>query len=126
MRAKQVERQERVPEVIEHAHKQHHVEALSQLRDAIDGESAKFDIRAANFGGEAGLCEIALVGIDANHAAGAAALHLEAIKSGVTADIEHGLATKILWNRVREAPPFDRRIVAQEMMRRGMDAAQVD
>ena len=66
-----------------------------QLRDVVDIELAELDIGAVDLGGETGLREVLRVGIDSDHARGAAPLHLEGIEAGIAADIEHGLAAEV-------------------------------
>ena len=70
--------------------------------------------------------EVVVVEVDADHARGAAPLHLDGVEAGVAADVEHGLAGEVLRDGVLEAAPLDVRVVAQEMLGRGLDAAQVD
>ena len=45
-----------------------------------------------HLGGEARLREVVVVEVDAEHALGAAPLHLDGVEAGVAADVEHGLA----------------------------------
>ena len=88
----QVERQQRMAQVVEHAHEQHEVELLAERADVVDREVAEFDVEAVDLGGEARLRQIVLVEVDAEHALGAAPLHLHRVEAGVAADIEHRLA----------------------------------
>jgi hypothetical protein len=73
----QVQRQQRMAQVVEHAHEHHEVEALAQLADVVDRQLAKLDVLALHLGGEAGLLQVAVVEVDAEHAIGAAPLHLD-------------------------------------------------
>jgi hypothetical protein len=122
----EVEGQQRMAQMIEHAHEEHDVEALAQGTDVVDRELAELDVLARHFGREARLREVALVEIDAEHARGAALLHLDRVEAAVAADVEHGLAREVLRDRVREAAPFDGGVVAEEMVRGGPGAVEVD
>jgi hypothetical protein len=64
--------------------------------------------------------------VDAENAAGAAALHLQRVEAAVAADVEHAAAGEILGHGGLEAAPLDRRIIAEKMLGRGFDPAQVD
>ena len=88
----EVQREQRVPQVVEHAHEQHDVEALVEPTDLEHRQLAQLDVDAADLGGEAGLREVALVAVDAEHALGATALHLDGIEAAVAADVEDGAA----------------------------------
>src|SRR5712671_2117602 len=59
-------------------------------------------------------------------AGGAAPLHLQRVESAVTADVEHRPPAQIGRDRVGEALPFDRRVIAEEMVGRGLDPAEID
>ena len=48
---------------------------------------------------------------------GAAPLHLDRVEAGVAADVEHGPAAEVGRHRMGEAPPLHRRIVVQEVVR---------
>ena len=126
MLADQVEREQRVAQVVEHAHEEHEVEPLAQRADVVDRELAELDLEPSHLGGEARLGEVALVAVDAEHARGAAPLHLDGVEAGVAADVEHGLAGQVGRDRVGEAPPLHRRVVAEEMVGRGPTPSQVD
>ena len=104
----QVEREQRMAQVVEHAHEEHDVEPLAERADVVDGQLAELDVEPVDLGGEARLRQIVLVGVDAEHARGAAALHLHRVEAGVAADVEHGLAAQIGRDRVREARHFTR------------------
>lgn len=64
----EVERQERVPQVVEHAHEYDDVEFFGQLGDFIDAHLVKFDFSAGLFEGELRLGQVAWIGIDATKA----------------------------------------------------------
>jgi hypothetical protein len=91
----EVEREERVAEVVEHAHEDDEVEALPEAGDVVDVEAAELDVEAGGLGGEAGLGEVALVAVHPEDAGGAAALHLEGVEAAVAADVEDGLAGEV-------------------------------
>ena len=48
----QVERQQRMAQMIEHAHEQHEVEALAQRGDVVDRQLAELDVEPDHLGGE--------------------------------------------------------------------------
>ena len=61
----EVERQQRVAQVVEHAHEEHDVEPLAERADVVDRQLPEFDVEPAHLGGEAGLRQIILVEVDA-------------------------------------------------------------
>src|SRR4051812_47139962 len=93
MLADEVEGEERVAQMIEHAHEDHEVEGLADRTDVIDVELGELDyiVVAEHLGGEPGLIEIALVAVDAEHAARSAAFHFDRIEAGIAANVENGL-----------------------------------
>src|SRR5437016_2313878 len=115
MIVQQIEREQWMSQVVQHAHEKHDVKPLSQGGNVVDGQLAKLDVDAGDFRGEPRLGEVPAVGVDADHAVGVAALHLDRVEAGVAADIENGLAAKVPGYGVRKPAPFDRRIVAEEM-----------
>ena len=78
--------------MVEHAHEQHDVEPLAQRADVVDRQLPELDLGSADLGGEPRLRQIVVVEVDAEHALGAAPLHLDRVEAGVAADVEHGLA----------------------------------
>ena len=92
----EVEREQRVAQVIKHAHEEHDVEALAQRADVVDRELAELDVEPADLGGKARLRQVVVVEVDAEHPLGPAPLHLDRVEAAVAADIEHGLAGEIL------------------------------
>ena len=126
MLADKVECEQRMPQMVQHAHEDHEVEPLPDRAHIVDVELGELDIVIAErFAREPGLREIALVAVDAEHARRAAALHLDRIEAGVAADVEHALARKILRQMRREAAEFRAWIIAEEMVGRGPHAAEV-
>src|SRR5579871_463856 len=121
----QIQRQQRMPEVVEDAQKQHQIKLLPERADLVHRHPAELNRRARNFRDESRLLQISFVGIDAKHARGAAPLHLDRIESRVAADIEHGFPSEIRRDRMRELLPFERRVISQKMMRRGFHAAEI-
>ena len=122
----EVEREQRVAQVVEHPEEEHEVEALVEGGDVVDRELAELDVHAAHLGGEARLGEIAVVEIHGDHPVGAAPLHLDGVEAGVAADVEHGPPAQVARHRLGEVRPLVRRIVVQEMLGRGGDAAEVE
>src|ERR1051326_2977035 len=126
MLADEIERQERVSQMVKDPEEQHEVEALAECADVIDRELREFDIEAAHLSREARLPEIALVVIDREHARRAAPLHFQRIEPGIAADIEDGLAGEVGRDRIREMPPLYRRIVTEKIVRGGFHPVQVE
>ena len=62
---------------------------LAERADVVDRELPELDVEAEHLGGEARLREVILVEIDAEHALGAAPLHLDRVEAAIAADIEH-------------------------------------
>src|SRR6185437_5015828 len=112
--------------MIEHAHEDDPIELLAELAYFIDGEPVKFNVRAHHLGREPRLREIALVVVDRDYAVGAAPLHFERIEAGVAADIEHCFPAQIPRNRMLETLPLEARIVTEKMVRRGLDAVEIE
>jgi hypothetical protein len=121
----EIERQERMPQVVENAHEKHHVEALAERSQVVDGELAELDVMARGLSREAGLGEIRIVEIDAQNPARPALLHLDRVEAAVAADVEHGFARQVLRDRARELLPFDRRIITEKMVGSGPNAVQL-
>ena len=67
----EVEREQRVPQMVEHAHEDDDVEAAAERSDVVDGEAPELDIvLAERLGGEPRLGEVAPVAVDAEHEIG--------------------------------------------------------
>ncbi len=111
--------------VVEHTHEEDEVELLADAVDVVDVHLGELDLDADDARREARLLEVGLIGVDAEHARGAAALHLDRVEAAVAADVEHSLAAQVARERVLEALELDARIVAEEMPRRRHHAAEV-
>src|SRR3954453_9198896 len=121
-----VEREQRVPQVVEDPHENHEVELLAERRNVIDVELHEFDVaEIQDFGGKPRLREVALVAVYAQHPARATALHLDRIEARVAADIEHALAAEVARQVRREAAELRARIIAEKMVGRSPGAAEV-
>jgi hypothetical protein len=77
-------------------------------------------------GREARLAQVIRVDIDRHDALGAPPLHRDRIKAAVAADIEHRLAAEVCRQCMREAVPFDRGVIAEEVIGSGGDPAEID
>ena len=121
----QVERQERVAQVVEHPQEQDEVEALAELAHVVDRKLAELDLGPLDLGRKPRLGEVVRVGVDRDHPVGAAPLHLQRVEPGVAADVEHAPPTQVGRDRVREALPLDVGVVAQEVLGRGPHPAEV-
>src|SRR5690606_3876051 len=111
-------------QVIEHAHEDHEVEPLAELRDRVHVELTQLDLVTEHLGRELSLREVARIGVDADDARGASALHLERVEPGVAADVEHALTGEIRRQRIGEALELRARVVAEEVLRSGLDAVE--
>src|SRR5438477_9116179 len=101
--------------MVKHAKKQHDIETLADRGDVIDGQLGELNVEPGDLRGKPRLPKIAVVAVNRDHAGGAAALHLERVESAVAADVEHRPAAQIGRDCVREATPFDRRIITEKM-----------
>ena len=61
-----VEREQRMAQVIEHAHEQHQVEALAEGRQLVDRHLPELDVGVQHLRREPGLGEVARIGVDAS------------------------------------------------------------
>lgn len=122
----EIERKQRVTQVVQHAHQQDDIEPLSEFGDVIDGQLSKLDVHRADLGREAGLREIAVTGVESDNLSRPAPLHLDRVEAGVATDIEHGLAAEVPRHTGRDMPPENRGVVAQKVSRRRLHAGQVD
>src|SRR3954469_12212915 len=112
--------------MVKHAHEDHEIELFTKLRDIIGRQLAEFDLEPIDLSGEPRLCEVVVVGVEAEHAVGPAALHFHGVKSGVTADVENGHAFETVRDHSGKAPPFHPWIVAEKMRGRGAYAVEVE
>src|SRR5215218_3117463 len=112
--------------MIKHAHEDHEVELFAELPDVIGRHLAEFDLETVDVGCEFGLREVFFVGIKAEHALGAPTLHFHGVEACIAADVENGLALQIVRDDISETTPFDPRVVAEKMRRRGTDTLQIE
>jgi hypothetical protein len=126
VRVEEVEREERVAQVVEHAHEQHEVEALAEGGDVVHRELPELDVEAGDLAGEARLREVALVRVDPHDPGGAAALHLEREEPGVAPDVEDGLPIEALRQGARDGAPHDVGVIAEEVLRGGLHPVEVE
>lgn len=120
----EVESEQGMTQVIQDAHEDDEIEFFAESGNVPNGKTAKLDVDAFHFGGEPGLAEVVLVGIDAEDTRGTAALHLQRVEACVATDVEDGFAGEICRKSIAEACELNFRIIAEEMMRRGLDAAE--
>jgi hypothetical protein len=73
----QIQCEQGMTQMVEHAEKQHDVEPFSKRPDVVHGDVAKFDVEAADFRSKARLAQIILIRIDAEHACCSVPLHFE-------------------------------------------------
>src|SRR5215469_12472924 len=112
-------------QVVQNAHKQDNVELFAQIRDSIDIQFAKLDLCITDLRCKTRLFQITGIRIDTKYASGSAAFHLDRIETRITTDIENGFAAQIGRNRMFEAPPFEARIIAQEVIGGSLNSAEV-
>ena len=86
----------------------------------------EFDVEPNDIRGKSGLAQIILVEIDREHAGGIAPLHLDCVEAAIASNIEHGSAAEVGWQRVCEASPFNRRIIAEKVLGGSRDAGEID
>src|SRR5215216_4013764 len=113
-------------QMIKHAHEDHEIEFFTELPDVISRHLAEFDLETIDVGRESGLGQVFIVGIEAEHALRAPALHFHGVEARIAADIENGLALQIVRDDASKTTPFDLRIIAQEVRRRGTDTLQIE
>ena len=87
----------RIAQVVEDAHEDHVVELAGKLVDVVHRALLELDLQPQGRGGKAGLIEITVVNVHAEHPSGAALLHLDGIEAAVAADIEHAGARQGPW-----------------------------
>src|SRR6185312_8553979 len=88
----QVKRQQRMAKVIKHAHEHYEIKCLAERCYIPHSHLYEFDIYAFNLRSKPGLPQIALIGIDAKHSFRSPSLHLQAIESGIAANIQNCFA----------------------------------
>ncbi|EGE59441.1 hypothetical protein RHECNPAF_2190035 [Rhizobium etli CNPAF512] len=120
----QIKCQQRMAQVVKDTHEEHEIEGFAELCNLINRHLPELDVEGKMIGGETGLFEIAWITIDAENPARVAAFHLEGIKSGIAADIKNAAACKIVRHHMFETVPFECRVVAEKMVRRGLDLPQ--
>ena len=91
MLADQVERQQRVAQVVRRTPRnEHEVEALGERGDIVDRELRELDLGAHHLRDETGLAQIGVVGVDAEHPRRPPHCFISIrIEAAVAADIEH-------------------------------------
>src|SRR4051794_34534529 len=121
-----VKRQQRVAQMIKYAHEDYEIELLAELADIVGRHLSKFDLQSVDLGRKSCLCQIFIFGIETNHALGTPTFHFHGVETRIAADVENGLPFESFRNDACKTTPFDPRIVAQEVRRRGADALQVE
>src|SRR4051794_4655734 len=99
MLVNQIERQQRVAQVIEHAQEEHDIKFFVQKRDVVNRQTTKLDVEPVHLGCKAGLIQILVFAVDTEHARGTATLHLDRIETCIAANIEDGAVGKIRKSR---------------------------
>ena len=124
----QIERQQRMAQVVEHADEQHEVEPFARARRRRTPTACANSMSSpSHLGGEARLRQIVLVEIDARPRAPRRAASSPSRRSRRCSRCRaRSCPARSAGIASREAPPFHAGIVAEEMFGRGLHAAQVD
>src|SRR5436309_14210119 len=118
MLVNEIEREQRMTQMIKNSKKQNDVESFLEFVNVVHGKFSKLDIKPKRARREARLSEIAVIEIDTKHAIGAATLHLDAVESAVTTDVEHRFATQIRRNSILKPLPLYAWVIAKKMIGR--------
>src|ERR1019366_7412634 len=121
-----VQRIERIAKVIEHPHEDDEIKLSRNLVHLVDAALFQLDLQPQGARSQAGLLQIAVADIDAEHPAGSSLLHLQGVEAAVAADVQHRGAAQIQRNRRRDMPPLHDGKIAEEVMGRRLDAVQID
>ncbi len=120
-----VEREQRMPQVVQDAHEEHQIESLLERGQVVDGHLAQIDVEPGNLRGQPGLREVPRVAVDAEHAVGAAPLHLERVEACVAAYVQHRAAAQVCRDGMGEPPPLHGWVIAQKVGRGRLDPVEV-
>src|SRR3954454_9196117 len=101
--------------MVQNTKAEYDVELFTEHRKIINGTLHELDVALRYRGSELCLCEVMRIGFDGHDALRPAALHLDCIKAGVGSDVQHRHSGKVSRQRVREARPLHRRVVAEKM-----------
>ena len=112
--------------MVEHTHEQYKIEFAGNLIDVVDRMLLELDAEPEGLGGKTCLIQIAVVYVNAEDPLGPAALHLQGIKAGITADVQDGRAAQVRRDLGADASPFDVGKISQEMVGRSGNAMQVE
>src|SRR4051812_19688657 len=123
---KHVERKQWMAQVIEHTHEQDDIEHLPKRRKVVHRHLAELDVESGDLSGKARLRQVSRVAVDADHLRRSTTFHLDRVEPAVAADVENGATAKIGRDRMRKVTPFDRRVVSEKMIGRGLHTLKVD
>ncbi len=112
--------------MVQNTHKENEIEAAAERLHVVNGHLLEFNIQLPDFGSQSSLGQIARIGIYRHHQIGASVLHFQCIKASVAANLQDGTASKILRDAFLQSLPLNSGIVAQEMVRGGPFAGQID
>ena len=87
-----IKREQRMTQVVQHAHEDHNVKALSQRAHIPYRHAPKLDVGARELRRKSRLPQVTFVRVNSKHALGPAPLHLQRIKATVATNIQHRLA----------------------------------
>src|SRR5262249_28034553 len=121
-----VEGVQRIAQMVKHAHEQHVVELSRELIHIVGGVLGKLHAEPKHFRGKTGLAEVAFVNIYSQNPAGAPFLELQAVETGVAANVQNRHPSKVLGDMGGHLFPFDSGKVSQEVTRSSGDSVQVE
>src|SRR2546430_17327302 len=120
----QIQREQRMPQMIKDPKKQNDIELLAKLVHVIDREFSKFDVQPERVGCEMCLRQISLVEINAKHAISSAPFHLNAVEAAVATDIEYAVTSQIGGERLPESVPLHHRASRRRRLRARLHRAK--
>src|SRR5215211_5386653 len=126
MLMQEIQGEQRVAQVVQHAHEQHEIKLFVQFSNAIDGKVSKLDLRSTHVRGKTCLGQVLLIGVDRNYTIRAALLHLNRVKARIAADIQYRFPAQIFRDSRCKPLPLDLRVVSEEMIRRSFYASQIE
>src|SRR5437773_672581 len=104
--------------MIENSHEQHVVELPWDGVGFVHRKFFEFNIQSERIGRKPGLVKVAVININTNHSARAAPLHLDRVKPGVAAQVEHRCTLQVLRKNGSKILPLNVREISKKMMGR--------
>src|SRR6476646_229569 len=104
--------------MVKNAHKKHIVKLSRNLICVIYRTLLELDLHSKCLGGKASLPQIPVIYVYSQNTRCTPLLHLQAIETGVAADVQHCRAGQVFWDRLRDVSPFNTRKIAEKVLRR--------